>query len=514
MNIQKLKTKKTQNTMSSENEEWANPDKEGYLNKRGGIMKGWTKKWFRLKRDSLYYFKSPKDQHPIEEILLKDSVIETTTKTGKDNCFMISPKFQAKPIYLQAANSSELDGWLSALKKGRNYSPVSNPFNVSHDTHVDFDASRGGFIGLPKEWEALLASSGITKKEQEENQQEVLKVLEFEHNRQKEQKAREEAAAAATAAATSSGSGDVTAVTPGGEAPVEFVVCLKDFVSREDPNQVYTNMTKVGEGAAGEVFMATNTKTGETVAVKKMSINQENIKMLSTEIAIMKSSRHPNIVNYIDSYIPSEKSLWVVMEYMDGGCLTDILEVFDDLQLDEPQIAYVARETLRGLAYIHSLHRIHRDIKSDNVLLKKDGSVKLADFGYAAQLTQQRQKRNTVVGTPYWMAPELIRGQNYGTKVDIWSLGIMLIEMIEGEPPYMDFPPLRALFLITTKGIPPLKEEENLSPELIDFYSKCVDIRVDSRPDAATLLEHPFLKKACDANSFATYIAKAKEIQN
>ena len=135
-------------------------------------------------------------------------------------------------------------------------------------------------------------------------------------------------------------------------------------------------------------------------------------------------------------------------------------------------------------------------------------------YGYAAQLTQQRQKRNTVVGTPYWMAPELIRGQSYGTKVDIWSLGIMLIEMIEGEPPYMDFPPLRALFLITTKGIPPLKEEENLSLELVDFYNKCVDIRVDSRPDAATLLEHPFLKKACDPAGFASYIVKAKEIQN
>lgn len=491
--------------MSSGSEPWANPDKEGYLNKRGsGLVKNWTKRWFRLKRDSLYYFKSPKDPNPVEEILLKDSIIEPTAKLGKEFCFIISSKYSSKPFYLQASNQSELETWISALKKGSEYSPVSNPFNISHDTHVDFDASKGGFIGLPREWEALLASSGITKKEQEENHEEVLKVLEFEHNRQQKQQ-EEQQQKQQQQKITENSNNDV---------PVEFVVCLKDFVSKEDPNTIYSDMTKVGEGAAGEVFMAINSKTNDKVAVKKMQINKDNIKMLSTEIAIMKSSRHPNIVNYIDSYIPTEKSLWVVMEYMDGGCLTDILEVFDDLQLDEPQIAYVARETLRALAYIHSLHRIHRDIKSDNVLLKKDGSVKLADFGYAAQLTQQRQKRNTVVGTPYWMAPELIRGQNYGTKVDIWSLGIMLIEMIEGEPPYMDFPPLRALFLITTKGIPPLKEEENLSLELVDFYSKCVDIRVDSRPDAATLLEHPFLKKACDPASFASYIAKAKEIQN
>lgn len=486
--------------MSNESDLWANPDKEGYLGKRGGIVKSWTKKWFRLKHDSLYYFKSPKDPHPTEEIILKESTIEPTTKLGKEFCFVISSKFPPKVYYLQAANQSELENWIAALRKGSEYSPVSNPFNVSHDTHVDFDASKGGFIGLPTEWEALLASSGITKKEQEENQQEVLKVLEFEHNRQQKQAEQQQK--------------QQQQQQQSGDVPSDFVVCLKDFVSKEDPNMLYSDMTKVGEGAAGEVFMAINSKTGERVAVKKMAINKDNIKMLSTEIAIMKSSRHPNIVNYIDSYIPTEKSLWVAMEFMDSGCLTDILEVFDDLQLDEPQIAYVARETLRALAYIHSLHRIHRDIKSDNVLLKKDGSVKLADFGYAAQLTQQRQKRNTVVGTPYWMAPELIRGQNYGTKVDIWSLGIMLIEMIEGEPPYMDFPPLRALFLITTKGIPPLKEEENLSLELVDFYNKCVDIRVDSRPDAATLLEHPFLKKACDPLSFASYIARAKEIQN
>jgi serine/threonine protein kinase len=101
---------------------------------------------------------------------------------------------------------------------------------------------------------------------------------------------------------------------------------------------------------------------------------------------------------------------------------------------------------LRGLAYIHSLHRIHRDIKSDNLLIGDDGSIKLADFGYAAQLTQEKQKRNTIVGTPYWMAPELIRGQNYDQKVDLWSLGIMIMEMAEGEPPYMEFPPLRVCF--------------------------------------------------------------------
>jgi len=241
-----------------------------------------------------------------------------------------------------------------------------------------------------------------------------------------------------------------------------------------------------------------------------MPINMENIHLLCTEINIMKSSKHENIVEYIDSFIVDTNKLWVVMELMDGGCLTDVLEQFDKVRLDEPQIAHVCLTTLRALRYIHRSHRIHRDVKSDNILLNSRGEVKIADFGYAAQLTEEKQKRHTVVGTPYWMAPELIRGHDYGTKVDIWSLGIMLMEMVEGEPPYLEFPPLRALFLITTKGIPPLSSSDQFTPELIDFYNKCLDKEVDKRPGADDLLEHPFLKKACEPEYFAPVITQAR----
>jgi serine/threonine protein kinase len=166
--------------------------------------------------------------------------------------------------------------------------------------------------------------------------------------------------------------------------------------------------------------------------------------------------------------------------------------------------------TLRALRYIHRSHRIHRDIKSDNILLNSKGEVKIADFGYAAQLTEEKNKRRTVVGTPYWMAPELIRGHDYGTKVDIWSTGIMLMEMIEGEPPYLEYPPLRALFLITTKGIPPIQKPDLFSNDLIDFYDKCLEKDVDKRPEADYLLEHPFLRRACEHSHFAPVIAEAR----
>jgi len=223
----------------------------------------------------------------------------------------------------------------------------------------------------------------------------------------------------------------------------------------------------------------------------------------------MKTSTHPNIVSYIESYIVEDR-LWVVMEFMGNGCLTELLNQYEAVRLTEKHIATICRETLRGLQYIHNLNRIHRDIKSDNILLGANGEVKLADFGYAAQLTAQRIVRTTVVGTPYWMSPELIHGNNYDTKVDIWSLGIMCMEMAEGEPPYIELTPLRALFMITTKGIPPLREPQQWSVEFKDFLGKCLETSPSNRPTATALLAHPFIQKAGTSADLITPISTAR----
>jgi len=362
---------------------------------------------------------------------------------------------------------------------------VSHPFNVQHNIHVDFNSSTG-FSGLPSEWETMLISSDITKEEVLEKPDEVLQLLEFQANYQE-----------------------------GSHMPLpdDKIINLSDLISKDDPTVIYTNQKKVGEGAAGEVFLAHDTRTNTQVALKKMSLNPQNMKLLVTEIQIMKESSHDCIVAYFDSYVVEDR-LWVAMEFMGAGCLTEILEQYDYLQMEEPHIARVCYKTLQGLEYIHSLHRIHRDIKSDNMLLGVNGEVKIADFGYAAQLTQQKQKRTTIVGTPYWMAPELIRGQSYDQKVDIWSLGIMVMEMAEGEPPYMDYPPLRALFLITTKGIPELKEKEKWSPEFVDFVSKCLEKDTDARPNATDLLSHPFLQCACTGEELYKVTERAKKVKD
>eukprot|EP01094_Clydonella_sp_ATCC50884_P030526 TRINITY_DN99_c1_g1_i3.p1 TRINITY_DN99_c1_g1~~TRINITY_DN99_c1_g1_i3.p1 ORF type:complete len:420 (-),score=141.45 TRINITY_DN99_c1_g1_i3:178-1437(-) len=377
---------------------------------------------------------------------------------------------------------------------------VSTPFNVEHQIHVDFN-SDSGFSGLPSEWEALLQSSGVSKEEVLAQPDEVLSCLEVQ------------------AQFAGLGSAPGAALKPKPQQmdmPEEKQVSLSDLICHDDPQQRFTNMKKIGEGAAGEVFFAKDTVSGKDVAIKKMQLSAQNMKLLVTEIGIMKDSHHENITAYFDSYIV-DNDLWVAMELMGGGCLTEILEQWESgVHMTEPQIARVARETLAGLAYIHSMHRVHRDIKSDNILLGSDGSVKIADFGYAAQLTKAKQKRNTIVGTPYWMAPELIRGQNYDQKVDVWSLGIMIMEMAEGEPPYMEFPPLRALFLITTKGIPELNNPQQWTDEFKDFTYKCLQKEVEDRPDACELLDHPFLQKACDGPTLVQAIeaaSKAKENQ-
>lgn len=262
---------------------------------------------------------------------------------------------------------------------------------------------------------------------------------------------------------------------------------LRAVVSVGNPKERYTLIGQIGQGASGCVMTAIDNDTDMLVAIKQMNLAQQsNKEFILNEILVMRENRHPNVVNYLDSYLV-DNQLWVVMEYLQGGSLTDIVV---DTRMDEHQISTVCREVLQALEFLHKNQVIHRDIKSDNILLGIDGSVKLTDFGFCAQLAEQN-KRTTMVGTPYWMAPELVKrsdADGYGPKVDIWSLGIMAIEMIEGEPPYLNMNPVRALYLIETTGKPEINRA-SLSETFQDFLDCCLEVDVDKRGTASSLLK-------------------------
>lgn len=302
----------------------------------------------------------------------------------------------------------------------------------------------------------------------------------------------------------------------------EVMQKLKEAVSKEDPNLSYSKQKKIGQGASGSVYVAKVKETASSaiardllraqglraqVAIKQMDLaHQPRKELIVNEIMVMKDSRHKNIVNFLDAFLRNNNAeLWVVMEYMEGGALTDVID--NNPVITEDQISTICLETCQGLQHLHSQNIIHRDIKSDNVLLDARGNVKITDFGFCAKLTETKSKRATMVGTPYWMAPEVVKQKEYGPKVDIWSLGIMAIEMIESEPPYLNEEPLKALYLIATNGTPRLKKPEKLSKELKAFLSVCLCVDVKSRASARELLEHDFLKHGCAMSSLAELLA-------
>ena len=291
---------------------------------------------------------------------------------------------------------------------------------------------------------------------------------------------------------------------------------LKDLVSKESPSKLYGSFVKIGRGAFSNVWTAVDKVTGEKVAIKVIKIEKKTFKYVRGEVVTMKRfESHPNVVRYINSFVlPKVEQIWIVMDFLAGGSLMDYVAV--EQNWTENQISFVLRDSLKALAYLHSKDRIHRDIKSGNILITGDGQIKLGDFGFATKVEHKpeetKQRAKTVLGTPLWMAPEIHRREKYDSSVDIWALGIVAIEMAEGLPPYKGMNREEIREKVKTQGAS-LKNPEEWSNDMNEFVEQCLTMHSEDRPTAVQLLKHAFMARAADRLSMPKVVKKGSKIQ-
>eukprot|EP01127_Copromyxa_protea_P019239 TRINITY_DN6196_c0_g1_i1.p1 TRINITY_DN6196_c0_g1~~TRINITY_DN6196_c0_g1_i1.p1 ORF type:complete len:578 (-),score=57.25 TRINITY_DN6196_c0_g1_i1:98-1699(-) len=510
--------------------DWSKPEVEGRLLKRGHIFHTWKSRWFRLQGHYLYYGDDP-NVPPMACMDLKYYRYFKNPTLEKPFGFSLvgaTPEFP--DFHFSASDSASSALWESVLYM-RAKSPVSAvksslypgldtpmllanlkpsslpapPTDTTTDTTLDSEAPPPlARIGKPAPKKVkgtkpidVPSKSGLA------NQAPVREIV-------------------GTSPYSALGSPIVRNPQEAVLKQTEknrLVALREKYILKEDASALYTVTNySLGKGSVGEVMYGICNKTGEKVAVKKLSPirrGRDRTYTIMREIEIVATSQHPNIVKYYGSY-EMGLEFWVVMECVQGGSLYDYIKICEEksVYFSEAHVSYIAREVTKALEFLHSLNRIHRDIKVDNILASITGEVKLADFGTAVQLSTERLQRTTMCGTSYYMAPELVNRQPYDSAADIWSIGITLVELLDGEPPFYEMDPNDAIKAIGNFGnITKIGLCDKNSELARDFANNCCLLYMpQDRATATELLQHPFLETACSKDDFREMIEFLGEV--
>ncbi|ELP91583.1 serine/threonine protein kinase, putative [Entamoeba invadens IP1] len=398
--------------------------------------------------------------------------------TWASNCFLASEKeLMSKPA---PEKKKDKKRWFFKKSKKEEDFLISEPMDFKQTQHVYL--GEAGLQGLPPEWTARLKKGGVSDKDIAEHKEVCGQIAKIEVDQ-----------------------GAKSRLCNAKSEEKEEVIDLKSFTTQSDPDENYENLAKMENGDEDE-YMATRKSDGLEVSLRRIGVTDKNKKVIVREVSVLKKCSNENILKYVECYLINDM-LWLVTELMDFGELTNLIDLHQSLPMLEMHIAYVMDHLVDALCYIHSIGYIHRDIKSDNLLVKKDGIIKLANFGSVAFVDEKHPTRNSVIGTPFWMSPELIRSMDYGNKVDTWSLGVTCFECAHGAPPYIDLPPMKAMLQITTKGMPDL--EGQWSDNFKKFFGDCCQSDVEKRPTETQLKNYEFLKEKCTKEEFADLVKKA-----
>ena len=392
---------------------------------------------------------------------MKKSLVETLNSKSLEERKFSTEEFASQRL------SSARD---PSIKSPESYA-ISKPLSTTHLYHVTVNASSElGFDGLPEDWKEILHNLDLSLSEILSNPREVLHLLNYKR------------------------SGSI--ILPS-LSQANSLMRKKASMKASNPFKHFKILKKIGIGGFGVVYAAKEVSTGRNVAIKQLpqfTQDYDNIQFTFAEIAQLQLSKHDNIISYYGAY-NYNSSIWCIIEYMNGGNLYDLISALPFNSISEGAVAYVLLQIVKALAYLHSRNRIHRDVKSDNVLLSTDLQIKLTDFGYCVQLTKEKMCRTTQVGTVVFMAPEIIGNQLYDVKCDIWSLGILCLELCEGIAPYMHDSEDRILFKILSKEPPQLSDQQKWSHGIKDFIKRCLVKDPKKRASAEELLDHEFLKR-------------------